>query len=457
MSKDGKTFRRLPRNATGDFTVQDGVEVIAKGAFAGCDGLTSIMLPNSVKVINDEAFLGCANLKTMLLPEGLETIGEKAFFACTELEEIILPSTLKSIGVMAFHSCCELKSIAIPQGIDTIPGGCFESCLSLSDVILPDSVEVIGPHAFSQCKLKSFTFGPNIKTIGDSSFGQCKCESIIIGASVKNIGPCAFFGNNLNKIEVDTGNRYFTDAKCNVIMEQTSGKIIQGTSNSTIPEGARIIGLGAFNSQPAPKELVIPSSVETIESGAFIGCGESVIRLENGVKAIRECAFISFGREEKMTIYIPASTEKIDAQFSSVDFRLDPNNPYYWYDAEGDNIISNEGALIWGRLLQGIPTTGVTQVRFYPLGDFGYSKLIIPQNVKSINDILSNSGIEKVLLEKGTMLDVSATWKTPCEIDYIIPQKKGPGKICKNTKYTIPAGVSRAAIDDFLGKDSFFL
>ena len=83
------------------------VESIGKKAFAGCRGLSSVVLPNSVKNIGELAFSSCLNLKEVYLPESLSEIFFDTFFGCyrlecndfsSELEALIAEKRKKSYG-----------------------------------------------------------------------------------------------------------------------------------------------------------------------------------------------------------------------------------------------------------------------------------------------------------------------------------------------------------------------
>ena len=52
---------------------------IGERAFAWCEGLTSISIPNSVTSIGWEAFKGCSSLKSIKIPQALIYIGVDAF------------------------------------------------------------------------------------------------------------------------------------------------------------------------------------------------------------------------------------------------------------------------------------------------------------------------------------------------------------------------------------------
>ena len=83
------------------------VESIGKKAFAGCRGLSSVVLPNSVKNIGELAFSSCLNLKEVYLPESLSEIFFDTFFGCyrlecndfsSEIEALIAEKRKKSYG-----------------------------------------------------------------------------------------------------------------------------------------------------------------------------------------------------------------------------------------------------------------------------------------------------------------------------------------------------------------------
>lgn len=74
---------------------------IGNGAFASCNNLVNLEIPDSVIFIGDSAFLGCSNLKNLTIPNMVTSIGESAFAWCDRLESITFDGTMeqwKSIG-----------------------------------------------------------------------------------------------------------------------------------------------------------------------------------------------------------------------------------------------------------------------------------------------------------------------------------------------------------------------
>lgn len=87
------------------------VTSIGESAFAGCNGLTAITIPNSVTSIGECAFDHCFYMTTLTIPNGVTNIGKEAFAACSSLIIISLPSTITSIGDRAFDGCWSVKEI----------------------------------------------------------------------------------------------------------------------------------------------------------------------------------------------------------------------------------------------------------------------------------------------------------------------------------------------------------
>ena len=81
-SKDWKRLLKAPENLKGKYSIRKGVEVIGNGAFAFCNSLTIINIPNSVTTIGESAFGGCESLTNINIPNSVTTIGKSAFGWC---------------------------------------------------------------------------------------------------------------------------------------------------------------------------------------------------------------------------------------------------------------------------------------------------------------------------------------------------------------------------------------
>ena len=83
-SRYWKKLLSAPRSLSGEYSIRKGVKVIGNGAFAFCNSLTIINIPNSVTTIGESAFLGCESLTNINIPNSVTTIGKSAFGWCSK-------------------------------------------------------------------------------------------------------------------------------------------------------------------------------------------------------------------------------------------------------------------------------------------------------------------------------------------------------------------------------------
>ena len=183
-------------NGLTSITIPDSITSIGNKSFYGCSGLTSITIPDSVTSIGGSAFHNCTGLTSITIPDGVTSIGDDAFNGCTGLTSITIPDSVTNIGECAFSGCTGLTSITIPDGVTSIGYSAFYNCTGLTSITIPDSVTSIGESAFSGCTgLTSITIPDSVTSIGRSAFRDCaNLTSITIPDSVTSIGAAAFSG-----------------------------------------------------------------------------------------------------------------------------------------------------------------------------------------------------------------------------------------------------------------------
>jgi hypothetical protein len=114
----------------------DNLEYIGDWVFWHCSSLTSITIPNSVTNIGREVFKGCSSLTSPLynahcfaymptsysgaytIPEGIEQIAGGAFSDCSSFTSVTIPNSVTSIGDDAFYGCSSLNSIIFEGTIE---------------------------------------------------------------------------------------------------------------------------------------------------------------------------------------------------------------------------------------------------------------------------------------------------------------------------------------------------
>ena len=285
---------------TPELVIPGKVKEIGDHAFSYSGGIETISIGKSVKHIGNCAFQGLENVEAVVIPDGVETIGNFCFSDCYNLTTVTLPSSLKEIGGGAFQGT-GLKEIEIPSGVKVIERYTFQS-YQLVKVSLPKTLKRIESYAFSGCAmLEPFQLPEGLEYIGDRAFSDCrKITEVFIPAGVKEIGNSPYNSRTITSIKVDSRNsRYESPEGSNVLIDKSTGSIIQGCPNSVIPQGIKEIGYAAFDGCIQIPEIIIPEGVERIGDYAFRGCS-AYITIPSSVKEIGPSAFLVV-EESKVT------------------------------------------------------------------------------------------------------------------------------------------------------------
>ena len=121
---------------TGDLIIPEIVEhegntytVVSIGvnAFDYCEGLTSVVIPNSIRRIEGWAFADCTGLTG----------------------EMVIPDQCTFIGGMACYNCPNISSLTIGSAVNTIQWGAFKNCTGLLTIHCHTPVPPYGEHIHS--------------------------------------------------------------------------------------------------------------------------------------------------------------------------------------------------------------------------------------------------------------------------------------------------------------------
>lgn len=267
------------------------VTAIGERAFEYNYELLSVVMPNTIRSIKEFAFNGCINLKSLTISSEVSEIGDYAFMGLRSLEHLAVDCHNKTfdsrgdcnaiIRTMTNTLLVGCKATVIPDGVEVIAGNAFISCQDTSiepfELNFPPSVEIIEPFAFNCCyPLSAVTFSEGLRRIGRWAFIGTSIECLEIPASVTEIDEQAFIScDSLKVIKVKKGNKVYDSRKgCNAIIESATGRLFRGSEGTTIvPDGVKVISSCAFYGSKI-KKIKLPSSLETIERGAFTECKE---------------------------------------------------------------------------------------------------------------------------------------------------------------------------------------
>lgn len=171
------------------------VTSIAEGAFENVM-ITAVSIPASVKNIHNLAFKSCSQLQTVTFAEGsaLASIGDNAFAGCQKLSSLQLPEGVTEIGRAAFNGCRALREVTVPTGVTEIEDFTFGVCASLREIHLPEGLTSIGASAFTGCAaLTQIVLPDGVTALGTRVFNNCQAlAKVLVPASVESIAEDAF-------------------------------------------------------------------------------------------------------------------------------------------------------------------------------------------------------------------------------------------------------------------------
>ena len=193
-SKDWKRLLKAPTRLKGEYSIIEGVNVIADNAFSECEHLTYIDIPDSVTCIGDRAFEYCYSLTNIDIPDSITSIGDYTFKCCKSLTSVNVSKNMKTIGDSVFSDCKSLININIPNGVTNIGKKAFSNCDSLTDINIPNSMTNIGSYAFWSCdSLTNINIPNSVTNIKEWTFAHCKSlTNVNIPNCVTTIGEAAF-------------------------------------------------------------------------------------------------------------------------------------------------------------------------------------------------------------------------------------------------------------------------
>lgn len=225
----------------------------------------------------DDSFSGDLVIPSEIGGLPVKKIGYRAFADCEGLTSVTIPDSVNYIGWYAFRDCSNLTSVDMPNHISEIDEGAFQDCTSLTSVTIPASVEYIGDRAFEHTDLTSVTIPENVKSIGYCAFAGSSLASVEILGSETTIGGFAFDAcENLTELNISENNQYYSFEN-GVLYDKDKTVLKQYfTTNSaaefTVPDSVTTIAGWAFDGNPYLTSVTVPDSVEKIAIYAFDHC-----------------------------------------------------------------------------------------------------------------------------------------------------------------------------------------
>lgn len=197
------------------------LEVIPKGAFSGCYGISEFDFAN-IKEIGDSAFSG-TGLTSVNFSDNLTKIGESAF-ANTNLKEVKFPETITKIGYSAFGNCLSLEKVDIPNK-ELELSDTFSGCTSLRNITIPEKIVSLNGMFMGCTRLNSVKImGKNTKILPNGMeegvFDGCTRLDHVEGMECSYIHKYAM-DNGIKFVSLEPKNEHKWSTERVVIKEST--------------------------------------------------------------------------------------------------------------------------------------------------------------------------------------------------------------------------------------------
>lgn len=287
--------------------IKEGTAEISAKAFAGCDQLEILCIPDSVKTIDSNTFKDCSSLKKITCADEkllagtavrseADVLVKKADFAEISLEDGMLYGTdVEGNTVLFSVSAHKSGSIQIKAGTSILAKGAFEDCSNITDLQFEDeSLKEIGEDCFAGCSsLKTLTLPDAVTALPDGAFRDCSSLETLNAQKLISVGNKSFYGcSSLENLA------FIKEA-------ETLGKeAFYGCASLTeaeLPDTLTDMDEGCFRNCVSVQKVTIDGTLKGIGRYCFYGCrllreitfGDTMQRNSSlqviGVKAFSQC------------------------------------------------------------------------------------------------------------------------------------------------------------------------
>lgn len=323
----------------------DGVEEmrIKPDAFADCDELTHIELPDSLKSLDPTGLAACKNIKYNEYG-GARYLGSasdpyKALVrADLNTQELAMHRDTEIICRGAFDGCARLRRLCVSERLKYIDGRAFDGCGATVAVVLPDvapeiDLRKLGAHTKPLCteyngleylgsaenpykmvvgyaqKARTYELHPDTEIIGAGAFeNNTELERFVASDKVAQINAGAFDGCiSLKSIFLPSGfKRMAASFDSHIKVAEVHCPDIADwcgiTFDRSLCKGfdrSFELYLGGALAQ----NVIIPDGVDKIQAYAFCQCGSiKHVTLSKSVRCIHHDAFYKCGALESVSI-----------------------------------------------------------------------------------------------------------------------------------------------------------
>ena len=228
-----------------------------------------------------------------------------------KIKKLIIPDSVTTIKEGAFGEFLALEEVVIGNGVTTIGEKAFMGCDSLQSIVIPDSVLEIGKSAFFGCdSLKSVKLSRSLTSIPLLAFGDTPISYIELHEGITSIEHGAFKDCvHLTKVFIPSSVEFIdstafmgTDSLESIEVD-SKNPYYYSHGNCLIQTDTRSLIKGCKNSE-------IPQEVTEIGDYAFTNSSITQVIIPNGVTRIGNAAFGECNA--LLSIEIPSSVKTIE-------------------------------------------------------------------------------------------------------------------------------------------------
>lgn len=285
----------------------DYITTIGNYAFADCDRLSVISIPNNVNSIGEQSFRNDLSILRIQMPKNLTTIGNYAFMGCNGLTEITLPASVSYIGDVIVKDCQNISRINVEEGnanfasdngvlytssfdklllfpvnynssaysilngTTGIAPYAFVNANKLTEVVLPSSMLTIGRNAFIGCiNLSSLQVKALIPPVCDNycfdAVSKTRCELKVPNGCYSYYWVAPIWSDFNKIVEYDFSNIVDNISNNINVFAEGFNIIVSGLSQNTLVRIFQINGTQIYQTQSDGNDIIY----RPISKGTYI-------------------------------------------------------------------------------------------------------------------------------------------------------------------------------------------
>ena len=219
-----------------------------------------------------------------------EIISAYAFARCDSLESIVLPETMREIGTEAFVGCDRLKYISFPNSIENVYADAFDGCSSL-ECTYNNGIYYIGNDLNPY--LVALKADKNTTSTEFTMLIDCKFYLFNLGSYFTKVQDLYFPGDIAEWANISFpgawGENTPVGKTSNIYIDNN---LITNITKIDLSTHKGALGAYAFAKWTWLEEVILPNNLEQVPIGIFYNCTSlKKISLPNNLKTINDYAF----------------------------------------------------------------------------------------------------------------------------------------------------------------------